>query len=98
MLILTLLALARLYLGQEWPSGALIGMTLGLAWVAVVGIAYRQRAKRPFSGGVASLIFFGAMFFLFSWQVQSHARNDLAALQSTLPESNMSALGWWNGG
>ena len=31
-------------------GGALLGMTMGLAWAAIVGIAYRQRAFRGFSG------------------------------------------------
>jgi len=58
-LLLTLLVLARLYLGLDWLSGALMGVALGLFWTFVVGIAYRQRAVRAFSGMTASLIFFG---------------------------------------
>ena len=96
-LILTVLALARIYLGMEWLSGALMGITMGLAWTAVVGFAYRQRATRHFSGGVASMIFYGSLFMLFVWQVNEHTENDLAALQSTMVVHEISADDWWEG-
>ncbi len=96
-LMLTLLMLARLYLGLEWLSGALMGILAGLAWAAAVGFAYRQRARRHFSGGVASLIFYGALTLLFAWQVGEHTDEDLAALQSTTVERSIAAADWWDG-
>jgi undecaprenyl-diphosphatase len=94
-LILTLLGLARLYLGLEWLSGAMMGVMLGLAWAAMIGIAYRQRARHTYSGSVACLIFYGSMFVLFSWQVQEHAGTDMLALRTTYPTQEISAEGWW---
>jgi membrane protein DedA with SNARE-associated domain len=96
-LLLTLLTLARLYLGLEWLSGALMGILSGLAWAAAVGFAYRQRARRHFSGGAASLIFYGALALLFAWQVGEHNEEDLAALQSTTVTRSIAAADWWNG-
>lgn len=96
-LLLTLLTLARLYLGLEWLSGALMGILAGLAWAAAVGFAYRQRARRHFSGGVASLIFYGALTMLFAWQVGEHTDEDLAALQSTTVVRSIAAADWWDG-
>ena len=96
-LLLTLLTLARLYLGLEWLSGALMGILSGLAWAAAVGFAYRQRARRHFSGGAASLIFYGALALLFAWQVGEHNEEDLAALQSTTVTRSIAAGDWWNG-
>jgi membrane protein DedA with SNARE-associated domain len=95
-LIVILLAMARLYLGMEWLSGALMGIAIGLAWTAVVGIAYRQRAFRRFSGAAASLIFYGSFFTLFAWQVNVHTSVDLAALQSTNAVRSVEAEAWWN--
>ena len=95
-LILILLTLARIYLGMEWFSGALMGMLFGLAWTSVIGIAYRQRAKRHFSGGIASLIFYGALLVLFSWQVQVHSGTDLDLLQAAIPEREIKETDWWN--
>lgn len=94
-LLLSLLVLARLYLGLDWLSGALMGVALGMAWTFVVGIAYRQRALRPFNGVAASLIFFGMLAVTFAWQVDENIDNDLAALKLPLPQSELSAQGWW---
>lgn len=97
-LMLLLLFLARIYLGLEWFSGALLGVLVGLAWVAVVGIAYRQRRLAPFSGAVAATIFYFALLFLFTWQVSKNVESDLARLQSPVIEKEMSAEAWWRGG
>jgi len=94
-LLLSLLVLARLYLGLDWFSGALMGVALGMAWTFVVGIAYRQRALRPFNGMAASLIFFGMLAVTFAWQVDENLDNDIAALKLPLPQSELSAQGWW---
>ncbi len=94
-LMLILLLMARVYLGLEWFSGALIGVLVGLAWVAVIGIAYRQRRFEPFSGAVAAMIFYTALLFLFSWQVSKNLETDLARLKSPVVEQELSAESWW---
>jgi undecaprenyl-diphosphatase len=96
-LLLSVLILARLYLGLDWLSGALMGVALGMAWTFVVGIAYRQRAKRPFNGVAASLIFFGMLTMTFAWQVDHNLEGDIAALKIPLPQREISAGGWWAG-
>lgn len=97
-LMLLLLFLARVYLGLEWFSGALLGVLIGLAWVAVVGIAYRQRRLEPFSGAVAATIFYSALLFLFIWQISKNVESDLARLHSPVIEQEMPATAWWRGG
>ena len=94
-LTLILLTLARLYLGMEWLSGALMGILFGLAWTVVVGIAYRQRAQRRFSGSIASLIFYGFFLALFAWQVKVHSQTDLLVLQTSVPTREISEQAWW---
>ncbi len=44
-------SLAGLYLGTAWFSDVLGGVTLGLAWTALVGIAYRRHPSRALSAG-----------------------------------------------
>lgn len=95
-LVLTLLTLARLYLGMEWLSGALMGILLGLTWTAVVGIAYRQRAKRHFSGSIASLIFYGCFVMMFAWQVNDHMESDLVAMETQIPVARLAGDDWWD--
>ena len=97
-LILILLGLSRLYLGMEWLSGALMGIVMGLAWSAIVGIAYRQRAVRRFSSATASLIFYGSFLALFSWQVQEHLNDDLAALEAPTVLQEIGRDSWWESG
>ncbi len=94
-LLLTLLVLARLYLGLDWLSGALMGVALGLFWTFVVGIAYRQRAVRAFSGLTASLIFFGMLTLTFAWQIDQNLDNDLLVFQLPLPQHQVQADKWW---
>jgi hypothetical protein len=94
-LLIMSLGLARLYLGLEWLSGALMGITLGLAWTGVVGIAYRQRAFRRFSGALASLIFYCALLALFAWQVHEHHAGDLAAVQAPPVLHELDRQAWW---
>ncbi|MDT8320479.1 MAG: DedA family protein [Xanthomonadales bacterium] len=94
-LVLALIALARLYLGMEWLSGALMGIAMGVAWAAVVGIAYRQRAQRSFSGAIASLIFYGSFLVLSAWQINEHSSEDLAALRQPTVVKEMAAEAWW---
>jgi len=94
-LLLMLLAVARIYLGREWLSGALMGMTMGLLWASVVGIAYRQRAFRRFSGMTASLIFYLSFFTLFAWQVHEHQAEELAALTAPAEVRDLDGEQWW---
>jgi membrane protein DedA with SNARE-associated domain len=96
-LLVLLLGTARIYLGLEWLSGALMGILAALAWTAVVGFAYRQRATRHFSGGVASLVFYGALIATFLWQAKEHTSEDLAALQLPSVREEISAEAWWAG-
>jgi len=94
-LLLSLLVLSRLYLGLDWLSGALVGVALGMAWTFVVGIAYRQRAMRAFSGTAASLIFFGMLATTFAWQVEQNLESDIAALKVPLLQREIAAQKWW---
>lgn len=95
-LLLTASVLARLYLGMDWLSGALMGVALGLTWTFVVGIAYRQRAVRSFSGLTVSLIFFGMLVLTFAWQVDQNLKDDLVAFKLPLPGYEMHTDNWWN--
>jgi len=96
--LLALLVSARLYLGLDWLSGALMGVALGLTWTIVVGIAYRQRAVRSFSGVAASLIFFSVLSLTFAWQVERNLPGDVASLKVPVPKHNMPAQHWWDSG
>src|SRR5690606_25168148 len=46
--VTTVVGFARLYLGAHWPSDLVGGTLFGLAWVLVLGIAYRSHVARSF--------------------------------------------------
>ncbi|MEM1411178.1 MAG: VTT domain-containing protein [Pseudomonadota bacterium] len=94
-LLLTLLVIARVYLSLDWLSGALVGCILGLAWTAIVGMAYRARALRPFSGAVACLIFYGTLVLTLVWQVGVHLEEDLEAVRIPVTEVPLAGPDWW---
>jgi membrane protein DedA with SNARE-associated domain len=94
-LLLVLMTMARLYLGLDWLSGALLGVALGMAWTFVIGIAYRQRALRPFNGVAASMIFFSMLALTFTWQVGENLDQDLEALKLPLLQREIRAQDWW---
>lgn len=95
-LLLTLLLMARTYFGLDWLSGGLVGILLGFTWTAIIGIAYRQRSGKPFSGLLASLIYFGTLVITMAWQVNQRMDEDLFALQLDLPHSVLQESQWWD--
>lgn len=95
-LLLTLLIIARVYLGLDWLSGALLGCILGLAWTAIVGMAYRARALRPFAGAVACSIFYGTLALTLTWQVGIHLDEDLEAVRIPVAERPLDPERWWD--
>jgi undecaprenyl-diphosphatase len=56
-LLVSSIAFSRLYLGALWLSDVAAGFAFGLAWIALLGLAYLQHAPRNVrAGGIAAVV------------------------------------------
>lgn len=75
------IAFSRLYLGAHWLSDVLAGLTLGLFWVALMGIAYRTHPGPAVT--LRPLLWLGLALLLVGggWQIQQQFQPRLERYQ-----------------
>lgn len=94
--LITAVLFARLYFGLHWLSDVLGGLALGLAWVALLGIAYERHRVRahPITGlrtvGLVALVVAGGAHV-----GRAHGR-DLRRLAPRFTVHTMDAGAWWD--
>jgi len=70
-ILISLIGISRLYLGAHWLSDVIGGLSLGLIWIMLLGIAYRRHHSTPLP--VRSLFITSAIVIAFSagmhWQL-----------------------------
>ncbi len=89
MILIALISFSRLYLGAHWLSDVLGGLSLGTAWVALLGIAYRSNHQPGISLKPFLIIIFLAFSTIAFLGNQTPANT---ALQAYTPESHPQQL------
>ncbi len=89
------LILARLYLEQQWLSDTLLGFTLGLIWVAVIGLAYRRHHVSNIRIGHLGLWMSTAFLALNLWHYQQYDYEEIEKNLFKPTEEIMLAQAWW---
>lgn len=94
-LLISTIAMSRLYLGAHWLSDVLGGLSLGLAWVSLLGIAYYRHpasASLPKSLPGVSLL---ALVLAGGWHVADRYSADLQRYAPRLIVQHLEAALWW---
>lgn len=98
-LLVSLIGFARLYLGAQWLSNILAGQMLGLAWTALLGIAFRRHARQapliPNRWGILAAVLAGLLLIYPLLVHQSQlARFQPASQQYVMNKKAWLETGW----
>lgn len=96
-LMVVAIGFARLYLGAHWLTDVLAGAFLGIAWVAILGLAYRRRAPRSFWMRPLALAFYLCAIGAGLWHGQRSAADTLRQFEPPQLRAQVDAAAWWNG-
>lgn len=89
------IAFSRLYLGAHWLADVVAGIGLGVAWVAILAIAWAHHGA---DARIPGLHWVGAAAFLLAttWHVQDRLASDVARYAPQNPLRQMAEPTWWN--
>ncbi len=90
-----MVALSRLYLGAHWLTDVLGGITLGLAWIALLGIAYRRHRPPSLATGRLTLIAGSVFLIAGGWHVGRHHAEEIQRYAPVIETIQMDAADWW---
>ena len=96
--VVAMLGFARLYLGMHWLSDIAGGALLGIAWLLLLGLAYRRHVARSFWMRPLAWTFYGTFALAALWHAPRAAMPLLARLDSSSPTLQaVDAVAWWTG-
>jgi len=94
-LLIVTIAMSRLYLGAHWLSDVLGGLSLGLAWVALLGIAYYRHAAQISQPKSLSSVALITLVLAGGWHISDRYAEDLQRYAPSLDFQHLDSTGWW---
>ena len=89
------IAFARLYLGAHRLSGVLGALTLGMAWISLLGIGYRNHPANRVAPGALAAVALTTLLLSASWHGWQHHATTLARYAIREKVSTLSQAQWW---
>ena len=93
-LMVVAIALSRIYLGVHWFSDVLAGLTLGIFWVALIGIAYDRHPAPVLPVRQLLTVTLLLLTLAGSWQLQQNFSHNLAAYQPRVEIHRITTATW----
>lgn len=92
--LITLITLSRLYLGSQWFSDTVLGLSLGLTWVALLTLGYRMHKPQRIPAAELLVIIVSALSAAAVIQWTLSLPEDLRRYQEELHGQVMSESEW----
>ncbi len=95
-LLVAPIALSRVYLGAQWFSDVLAGVSLGVIWVTLIGIAYDRHPAPRLPVRRLLLVATTLLLVAVSWQTRLHYSAELALYAPRIQTQVVSQDDWIN--